>query len=57
MLFKNAYFRPGTFFTTRCYWCGSIVSIFSENQILNLKLEKNLEEFNNEDDNIISLSL
>jgi hypothetical protein len=57
MLLKNAYLRPGTFFTTRCYHCGATVSISSENQKIMLKIEKIKEEFDEEDDGIVNLTL
>jgi hypothetical protein len=57
MLFKNAYFRPGTFFTTRCYHCGSIVTIQSENLNIKLILERVKEEFDEEDEDIVNLSI
>lgn len=56
-LFKNAYFRPGTIFTTRCYWCGSIISVKSELTVLELRIDKKTEEFDEDDSSIVSLSL
>lgn len=58
MLFKNAYFRPGSFLTCRCYHCGSMISLKSENNQILLKIEKVQDDFDEDDENqVVSLSL
>lgn len=59
MLMKNVYLRPGSYLTTKCYHCGSMVSVESEQGNIKLKCEP-VDKFNltdEEDDGIINLHL
>jgi len=60
MLMKNTYLRPGSYLTTRCYYCGEIISIVSENGRLVLKndghkCDGSLQD--NEESDIINMHL
>lgn len=59
MLLKNANLRPGSYFTTRCYHCGTISTITSEAGRIQLRVDKVPDEYlTDEDDNgIVSLRL
>jgi hypothetical protein len=59
MLMKNTYLRPGSFLTTRCYYCGDIVSVNSENSRITLKIEKKEDDSLQDDENssIINIAL
>lgn len=59
MILKGAYLRPGSYFTMRCYHCGVISSVRSENGQIQLKVEKIPEEYSTEDDesDIVTLRL
>lgn len=59
MMLKNAYLRPGSYFTMRCYHCGVISSIVSENGQVVLKVLKIPEEYSTDDDDsdIVTLRL
>jgi hypothetical protein len=59
MLLKNAYLRPGTYFTTKCYHCGTEVTIQSDNGQIMLRVDKIPEEYLSDDDenDIVTLRL
>lgn len=60
MLMKNTYLRPGSFLTTKCYYCGETVTIISENGRLIIKQEGRDREADLTDDDesaIINLHL
>lgn len=59
MLMKNAYLRPGSYLTTKCYHCGAMVTIESEQGNIKLKCQP-VDKFDltdDEDDGIINLHL
>jgi hypothetical protein len=39
MLMKDTYLRPGSYLTTRCYYCGEIINVVSENGRIILSTE------------------
>lgn len=60
MLMKNAYLRPGSYLTTKCYYCGEIITVISENGRLVIKQEGHDHEAGLTDDEenaIINLHL
>lgn len=59
MLLKNANLRPGTYFTTACYHCGTITEVTSEPGKISLRIIKIPDEYltDDEDSSIVSLSL
>lgn len=57
---KNTYLRPGSYLTTRCYYCGEIISVVSENGRLVIKNSEHNCEGNlnvDESDDIINMHL
>jgi phage FluMu protein Com len=60
MLMKNTYLRPGSYLTIRCYYCGEIISVVSENGRLVIKNDDHKCEgdlHSEEDSGIINLSI
>lgn len=59
MLLKNAHLRPGTYFTTACYHCGTITTVRAEPGKIELTIDKIPDEYltDDEDSGIVSLSL
>lgn len=56
---KNVYLRPGSYLTTKCYYCGSTVSVESGPGKIELKYES-VDKFNltdDEDNDIVNLHL
>ena len=60
-LFKNAYLRPGSFLTIKCFHCGISIEASAESGRLVLKLIGNAVEKPNlttgEDDDIVLLNI
>lgn len=38
MLFKNAYFRIGSYLTTKCFYCGMAIDLIAEPSKITLKM-------------------
>lgn len=59
LLFKDTYLRPGSFLTTRCYHCGTIITATAEVGKLILRIVKVPDEYLTDEDSsaIIGLSL
>ncbi len=64
MLFKNAYLRPGSFLSTKCFYCGSSLTLDSQPGKINIKIvgkvvDNSLDDdlADDEEDGIVVLSL
>lgn len=58
MLGKNAYLRPGSFLSIKCFHCGASIDIISEVGRLTIKVPRTKPEFTEEDDDgMIFLSI
>ncbi len=58
ILMKNVYLRPGSFLTTKCYWCGASVEVISEQNRIILKPIVDKSDLTDEDDDgIVNLSI
>lgn len=58
MMLKDANLRPGSFFTMRCYHCGTISTVYSDNGQIRLRIDKLPEGFtDDEDSDMVTIAL
>lgn len=50
MLLKNAYLRPGSYFTLNCYYCGVTVGVNAQPGKVELKIIKIPDDYLTDDD-------